>query len=112
MDLLAFQLMTLGKLYNYIKGSFIYCFLFSSISQSSVGVMSLANGIIDKIVEKKYIIPTWVLTTFKDNLLDLSDHEDNTDLRIITNDVNSLKSSLNKITFSGGGDGPERATQG
>ena len=112
MDLLAFQLITLGESYIYIKGSFIYCFLFSSISHSTVGVMSLANDIFDKIVEKNYTIPRWVLTTFKDNSADLLDHEDNTDLRIITKYVNKFNSSLNKISFKGGGDGPERATQG
>jgi len=36
----------------------------------------------------------------------------NTDLRIVTDDVDLFRTSLNDITFSGGGDGPERATQG
>ena len=74
--------------------------------------MSLAKGIIDKIVDENYTIPSWVLTTFKDNSGDLVNHPDNTDLRIITSDVGSLISSVNSISFIGGGDLPERATQG
>ena len=83
-----------------------------SVSSSSVGVMSLTNGIIDKLVEKNYTIPRWVLTTFSDGEPYHLDHEDNTNLRIVTNDVNNFRNSLNGIIFSGGGDGPERATQG
>ena len=87
-------------------------YLIRSVSSSSVGVMSLTNGIIEKLVEKNYTIPRWVLTTLTDGEPYHLDHEDNTNLRIVTNDVNNYRNSLNGISFSGGGDGPERATQG
>merc|ERR1712106_270577 len=83
-----------------------------SVSSSSVGVMSLTNGIIDKLLMDNFTIPRWVLTTFSDGQPYHVDHEENTNLRIVTNNVHSFSSSLNTISFSGGGDGPERATQG
>jgi len=89
-----------------------------SVSSSSVGVMALSNGLIANIVALEYIIPQWVLVTFNDHPNATSsppteaDIALNTDLRIVTNDVNLFRTSLNDITFNGGGDGPERATQG
>jgi len=103
-----------------------------SVSSSSVGVMALSNGLIDNIVALNYMIPKWVLVTFNDYPSTVpskttetsssptdtpspsteADIALNTDLRIVTDKVSLFKSSLNNITFSGGGDGPERATQG
>jgi len=108
-----------------------------SVSSSSKGVMSLSNGLIDDINALHYIIPKWVLVTFNDfdwgttpsswmmstvktsssptetfSLPTEAEIERNTDLIIVTDNANLFRSRLNDITFSGGGDGPERATQG
>ena len=91
---------------------------FRSVSSSSVGIRSLSNGLIDNIIAHDYIIPLWVLVTFNGHPNATSsppseaDIAKNTDLRVVTTDVNTFRSSLNNITYSGGGDGPERATQG
>jgi len=90
-----------------------------SVSSSSVGVMALSRGLINNIVAQEYIIPRWVLVTFNDHPSMTSSspptEEDillNTDLRIVTGNVDLFRSKLNDIAFNGGGDGPERATQG
>ena len=71
--------------------------------------MSLTNGLLDELVALDFIIPMWVLTTFNDFGPGL---EENVELRVVTTDVSEFRTSINDITFSGGGDLAERATQG
>ena len=83
------------------------------MSSSATGVLSLTNGILDQLAEDEFNIPTWVLTTFNDGGTGNDDnHVDNTNLVVVTSDITQMQTSLNEISFSGGGDGPERATQG
>ena len=79
--------------------------LFIFFSSSSVVVMSLTKGIINKLLLDNFTIPRWVLTPFSDEQLYHVDHEGNTNPRIVTNNVHSYSSSLNTISFSGCGDG-------
>jgi len=79
-----------------------------SVSPSSVGITALSNDLLDHIIAHDYIIPQWVLVTFNDE----ANVTSSTDLRIVTKDVDEFRINLNNITFSGGGDGPERATHG
>merc|ERR1719369_2205437 len=80
-----------------------------SVSTSAVNVMSLTNGILSQLAEDGFNIPTWVLTTFNDHG---DDHVENTKLVVTTSNIKEMNASLNAIRFSGGGDGPERATEG
>ena len=63
----------------------------------------MVKQMISKIIESRSKIPTWVLTSFNDPVVKF---------RKKTDDVEELRSSLNRLRYGGGGNLEEQAFEG
>ena len=82
---------------------------------SGSSVMTIAYGLLDALKSKETEISSWLLTTFNDVDASLGFEAidpKNVELVTTTDSIDTFRQSMTTITHSGGGDGPERATQG
>ena len=83
---------------------------------SGAGIMKFALELVDGLKGKGTAIPSWTLTTFNDVDASIAFEDiasENVEHILSTDNVDTLRESMaTKVKFSGGGDGPERATQG
>jgi hypothetical protein len=98
-----------------------------SESSSAVGSTRLTMEFIDRVNKMNFIIPSWVLTTFNDFLVNMTLTDNglvvppyiytnnrtlNTELMVISNKSSDIIENVKKIKFGLGWDDAERVTQG
>jgi len=76
-----------------------------SNSGSSTSISRFVNDIVDALISEDFKIPQYVATTFNDDAQVTKTIQNSAS-------VDDLKRSINEIRYSGGGDLPERATEG
>ena len=82
---------------------------------SGSNVITTAYGLVDALKSKGTEVSSWTLTTFNDvNAAHGFEEIDSSNVKLITttDNVDTFRQSMTAIEHSGGGDGPERATQG
>lgn len=82
---------------------------------SGSSVITTAYNLVDALKSKGTEVSSWTLTTFNDVNAALGFEEiDSSNVKLVTttDNIDTFRQSMTAIEHSGGGDGPERATQG